>query len=136
MITAGMAATAKFDLMDSLRGDIIKIALYSTFADLGQQTTAYTPENEVPDSGDYVAGGMALQGFTVVLDGQTAYLDWVDPVWENASIAAQGALIYNASNKNRALAVLDFGEIVVSTNAPFRVRLPEPTARTAIIRIP
>ncbi len=136
MITAGIADVARFDFLDSLRGDLIKIALYSTFADIGPQTEAYTPENEVPDNGDYVAGGMVLQGFTVIIDGKTAYIDWVDPVWESASIAASGAMIYNASNRNRNLGVLDFGEIVVSTNAPFRVKLPEPTARTAIIRFP
>ncbi len=136
MITEGITNNARFDFLDSLRGDIIKIALYSTFADLGPQTTAYTDENEVAANGDYVAGGMALQGFTVVRDGSGAYLDWVDPVWETASIAARGALIYNASKNNRAIGVLDFGEIVVSTNAPFRVRLPEPTTKTAIIRFP
>jgi hypothetical protein len=133
VITAGLTNNARFDFLDSLRGDIIKIALYSTFADIGPQTTAYTPENEVPESGDYVAGGMALQGYTAALDGRTALLDWVDPVWEQTTIAAQGALIYNASKNNRAVAVLDFGEIIVSTNSTFRVKLPEPTARTAII---
>jgi hypothetical protein len=76
---------------------------------------------------------MALQGYTAALDGRTALLDWVDPVWEQTTIAAQGALIYNASKNNRAVAVLDFGEIIVSTNSTFRVKLPEPTARTAII---
>ncbi len=136
MIQAGITNNARFDFLDAFRSDIFKIALYSTFADIGPQTTAYTTENEVPDNGDYVAGGLVLQGYTAAQSGRSAYLDWVDPVWERASIAAQGALIYNASRNNRAVAVLDFGEIVVSTNAPFRVNLPEATAQTAIIRFP
>ena len=136
MITAGITDNARFDFLDAFRADTFKIALYSAFADIGPQTLAYTPENEVPANGDYASGGMILQGYTIVREGRSAYLDWVDPIWDVATIAARGALIYNASKNNRAVAVLDFGEIVVSTNAAFRVKLPDPTARTAIIRFP
>ncbi len=136
MITAGITDAARFDFLDAFRGDTFKIALYSPAAYLGPQTTVYTPSDEVPDSGDYLAGGQILQGYTSAQDGRVAYLDWVDPVWEQASISARGALIYNASKNNRAVAVLDFGDVITSTNAPFRVKLPDPTAQTAIIRFP
>jgi len=116
--------------------DVYKIALYSQAARLDASTTVYSAVNEVPESGSYVAGGQVLSGFSVTLDGETACLDWtVDPLWNDATIAAAGALIYNASRGNRALAVLDFGGVITSTNGPFRVTLPVPAAGTALIRI-
>lgn len=116
--------------------DLYKIALYTAAARLNQATAAYSPINEVPESGDYVAGGQPLAGFSVGLDGDTATLDWTaDPRWARATIAAAGALIYNASRDNRALAVLDFGGVIHSTNGPFVVTLPAPAAATALIRI-
>lgn len=116
--------------------DVYKIALYTTAARLNQATEAYSAANEVPESGDYVAGGQVLAGFAVALDGDTATLDWTtDPRWSGATLAAAGALIYNASRGNKALAVLDFGGVIRSTNGPFTVTLPSPAAATALIRI-
>jgi hypothetical protein len=116
--------------------DVYKIALYTAAARLDETVTNYTPANEVPETGDYVAGGQVLAGFTAGLDGATGTLSWSkNPRWTNATIAAAGALIYNATRGNKALAVLDFGGIVRSTNGPFLVTLPAPAAATALIRI-
>lgn len=117
-------------------GDVYKIALYASMATLNKGTTAYGAAGEVPASGDYAAGGQVLVGFTVGLDGDTAYLDWTtNPEWHGATIAARGALIYNSSQANRALAVLDFGGVITSTNGTFTVTLPAPAAASALIRI-
>jgi hypothetical protein len=116
--------------------DFYKIALYSPAANLSALTTTYSAIDEVSENGDYIAGGQALVGFTVGLDGETAYLTWrTNPRWKQVTIAAAGALIYNATRQNRALAVLDFGGLITSTNAPFEVALPTPDAKTALIRI-
>jgi hypothetical protein len=122
--------------------DAYKIALYTSRASLNEATQRYSAVDEVPESGDYVAGGQALKGFTVSLDGATATLDWtMDPLWRQATIAAAGALIYNSSRENRALAVLGFVDeagrpiVVTSTNGTFAVELPAPRAETALIRI-
>jgi hypothetical protein len=116
--------------------DDYKIALFSSAATLNKNTTLYNAANEVPDSGTYVAGGQSLVGFTAGLDGDTAYIDWTsDPQWTAATIAAAGALIYNATRGNRALCVLDFGGVITSTNGTFDVTLPAPAAATALIRI-
>lgn len=116
--------------------DTYKIALYTAAARLDDTTTAYTPANEVPETGDYQAGGQVLIGFSAGLDGKTGVLSWTsDPRWVNTTIAAAGALIYNATRENRALAVLDFGGVIRSTNGPFTVMLPRPAAATALIRI-
>lgn len=139
MITPAFCNSFKRELLAMTphqAGDLYKIALYTAAAQLSKATTVYTTDDEVPATGDYVAGGQALQGLTVGLDGDTAVLDWTtDPEWHAASIASAGALVYNASQGNRALAVLDFGGVITSTNGTFRVTLPLPAADTALIRI-
>ena len=117
-------------------GDTYKIALYASTATLNKGTTAYTVSEEVGDSGDYAAGGQALSGFSVTLDGDTAILDWTsNPAWTGATITARGALIYNSTRAGKAVAVLDFGGNITSTAGTFTVTLPTPAAGTGLIRI-
>lgn len=115
--------------------DVYKIALYTdAAATLSKSTTAYTATGEVVGAG-YTAGGMALTGFSVTMDGDTALLDWTtDPVWATATITADTALIYNSSRTNKAVAVVKFTS-ASSTAAAFTVKLPAPAAATGLIRI-
>jgi len=112
--------------------DTFKIALYTSAANLGASTTVYTATGETVGTG-YVAGGIALTGVSVLSSGTTAYVDFADASW-TASITARGALIYNSSKSNKAVAVLDFGADKTSTNT-FNVQMPPNTASDAIIRI-
>jgi len=114
--------------------DTIKIALYTSAATLGASTTVYTTSDEVVGTG-YVAGGNTLAGATVSLSGTTAFVDFSDTTWSNATITARGALIYNSSKSNKAIAVLDFGGDKTSTNGNFTVQFPTNDASSAIIRI-
>lgn len=138
-ITAAFCNSFKQELLamtPHTPSDNYKIALFSPSATLNKNTTAYSATGEVGDSGTYAAGGQSLVGFTVALDGDTAYLDWsTDPEWTGATISAGGALIYNATRANKALAVLDFGGTITSTNGTFKVTLPAAAAATALIRI-
>ena len=119
-----------------LTGDAYMIALYDNTASLTKATTAYTTSGEVAASGTYVAGGLALSGFQQALDTDTAYWDWtVDPEWTSATITARGALIYNATRTNKAVAVIDFGGDKTSTAGTFTIQLPAPAAATAIVRM-
>jgi hypothetical protein len=114
--------------------DVIKIALYTSAATLSAATTAYTASDEVVGVG-YTAGGNTLTGATVSLSGTTAYVDFSDTTWTAATITARGALIYNASNSNKAIAVLDFGADKTSTSGNFVVQFPANDSSSAIIRI-
>lgn len=115
--------------------DTYKIALYTSSATLSKSTTAYSATNEVSGAG-YSAGGATLSGFSVTTDGDTAILDWTsDPTWAAATITARGAVIYNSTRSNKAVAVLDFGSDFTSTAATFTVQLPAPTACTGTVRI-
>ncbi len=138
-ITAAICNSFKTELLamtPHTAGDTYKIALFTSAATLSKATTAYAATNEVGNSGDYAAGGQTLVGFTVTLDTDTAILDWTtDPLWTGATITARGALIYNSSRSNKAVAVLDFGGDITSTAGNFLVTLPAAAAATAVIRI-
>ena len=115
-----------------LLNDTIKMALYDSTADLGASTTAYTATGEISGTG-YSAGGQVISGVTVNYDGVTAYVNFANVVWNPAAFTARGALIYNSSKANRAIAVLDFGSDKTVTST-FTVTMPANTASSALIR--
>ena len=110
--------------------DTIKIALYTASANLNETTTAYSTSDEVSGTG-YVAGGVTMTGITINTSGYTAYVGFNDVVF-NASVTARCALIYNSSQGNKSIAVLDFGSDKTSTN--FTITMPANTATAALIR--
>lgn len=136
-ITAAIPNSFKADLFAGVHAaaDVYKIALYTSAATLDKTTTAYSATNEVSGTG-YTAGGATLAGYTPGSGSDVAWIDWTtDPTWANATITARGALIYNSSKSNKAVAVIDFGADITSTAATFTVQLPAPGATTAVVRI-
>jgi len=117
-----------------LSTDVIKIALYTSASSIGPDTTVYSTADEVVGTG-YVAGGNTLTGVTVLLSGTTAYVDFADSTWAASAITARGALLYNSSKSNKAVAVLDFGADKTSSNTPFVIQMPTNIATTALLRI-
>lgn len=93
----------------------------------------YTTDYEVVGTG-YTAGGVTLLGATVGSSGTTAWLTFDDALWPSSTITARGALIYDSSKSNVAIAVLDFGADRSVTNATFKVTFPAASATTAVIR--
>jgi hypothetical protein len=114
----------------NLLTDTLYIALYTANADLNESTTVYTTSGEVTGTG-YVAGGVVLTGVTINSSGFTAYVDFADVVF-NASVTARCALIYNVTQGNKSIAVLDFGSDKTSTN--FTITMPANTSSAALIR--
>lgn len=136
-IVQNITTSYKAEILQGIHdaADTYKIALYTNAATLGAATTAYTTANEVIGIG-YTAGGVTLSGFNVTTSGTTAILDFTtDPFWENATITARGALIYNSSKSNKAVYVLDFGSDITSTNGTFAITLPAPDAANGLIRL-
>ena len=119
--------------------DILKMALYTSVADLYPTTQVYTLTGEVVASG-YSAGGLALTGVTITTGPATTtqpapvYVTFDNPVF-NAALTARGALIYNSSKADRSVAILDFGADKTSTTT-FTVQLPAATPTTALLRFP
>ena len=124
-------------------GNAFKLALYaeggggksSTTATLGAATTAYTTTGEVANSGSYTAGGGTLTKVAPSTSGTTALTDFADISFTTATITAMGALIYNDTNSDKAVAVLDFSSNKTSTSGTFTVQFPTADASNAIIRI-
>ncbi len=118
-------------------GDVFKLALYTSTATLNSTTTVYASTNEVPDSGQYAAGGGSLvkpNPSTSVASG-VAIVDFNDLSFTGVTITARGALIYNTSSSNKAVAVLDFGADKTATSGTFTIQFPPFTTSAAILRI-
>ena len=135
-ITQAMCTSFKQELFNKehdLDTDTIKIPLYTSSASLGAGTTAYTTSNEVSGTG-YTAAGETLTGNTISTSGTTAFVDFNDASWTNASFTARGALIYNDSVSDKAIAVLDFGGDFTVSSGTFRIVFPA-AGTSAILRI-
>jgi hypothetical protein len=116
-------------------GDKFKLALYTSSATLGKSTTAFTSTNQVAASGSYVSGGGALVNAGTSLASNTAIVDFNNLSFTSATITARGALIYNTSNSNTAVCVLNFSTDKSSTSGTFTIQFPAFTTSAAIIRI-
>ena len=115
-------------------GDTFKLALYDDNASFTAATTVYTTDNEVTGTG-YSAGGATLTNVTPVSSSNVGFADFADVTFSTVTITARGALIYNSTNGNRVVAVLDFGRDRTKTAADFVVTMPTADALNAIIRI-
>lgn len=147
-ISQAMCTSFKVDLLDgvhnfgtgviraSTAADTFKIALYTSSATLDATTTTYSSTNEVANGNGYTTGGNTLSISQVPTStGTTAFLDFADTTWANATITANGALIYNNTQGNAAVAVLAFGGDKTSTAGDFTIVFPTANATAAIIRI-
>lgn len=139
-ITQGICTSFKVELMRALHdftastGHTFKLALYTSSASLDVSTTAYTSTGEVSGTG-YSAGGATLTSVTPTSSGVVAYGDFADATWSTSTITARGGLIYNSTNSNRAVMVLDFGTDKSSNSGDFTVVFPTANSTDAIIRI-
>ncbi len=118
-------------------GNAFKIALYTSSASLGASTTAYSATNEISNTSGsaYSAGGETITSVTPVLDGSTAVCDFADVSWSSASFTANGCLIYNDTQSDKACAVVAFGGDKTVSSGTFTIQFPAAAASTAIIRI-
>lgn len=148
-ITQAMATSFKVEILTAYHNfgtaptratgaaDTFKIALYTSSANLDSTTTAYTTSGEVASGGGYTTGGNTLTISNVPnsVSGTTAWLSFSNTTWSSATITANGALIYNSTQGNRAVAVLAFGGDKTSTAGDFTIVFPTANNTSAIIRI-
>ena len=116
-------------------GDKFKLSLYTAGATLTSATTSYTTSNEVAPSGQYTAGGGALVNAGTSITAGVARADFNNLSFTGVTLTARGALIYNTSLSNSAVAVLDFGSDKTATSGTFTIQFPAPTSTAANLRI-
>ncbi len=137
-IVSAFCTSCKAELFNKehdFNSDTIKMALYTSSAELGAATTAYTTTGEASGTG-YTAGGATLAGASINTSGTTVYVDYDDPSWTTASFTAAGALIYNDTHASKAaIAVISFGGDFTVSSGTFTPNLPPSNASTAIIRL-
>lgn len=136
MFSEGLTDQFKHDILKGVHqpGDTYKIALYTQAAatDKNASLKTYNTKGELPAVGGYKWGGLVLSGYATGIASGVAFIDWDDAVWANATFSADGAVIYNATRGNAALAVVDFGDTVVAQNGPFTIEFPAAGATSVI----
>ena len=142
-ITTAMCNSFKQELLGGVH-DLdtytIKIALIKnsqsgTYNASTANYSAVTGNSDEATGTNYVTGGNTLGSATIALSGSTATVDFADTTWSSATVSADGCIIYNSSQSNKAIAVISFGGTKTSTNGDFVVQFPTADASNAIIRI-
>ena len=142
-ITSAICSSFKQELLqgkhsfESSGGHTFKIALFTSSASLGASTTGYSTSNEISNTSGsaYSAGGATLTSVTPTTSGTTAFCDFADVSFTSASFTANGALIYNDSQSDKAVAVIAFGGDKTVSSGTFTIQFPTADASNAIIRI-
>jgi hypothetical protein len=147
-ITSAVCTSFKVELLKGQHdftastGDTFKIALFDSDATLGASTTDYSTSEEITNTSGtaYTAGGATLTNVTPTSSSTTAYTDFDDVSWTDASFTANGALIYDTttgtgSGTTDAVAAIAFGGDKTATSGTFTIQFPAAAASTAILRI-
>jgi len=142
-ITSAVCNSFKAEVLQALHnftassGNTFKLALYTSSATLNKTTTAYSATNEISNTSGsaYSAGGATLTSVTPALSTDTACCDFSDVSYSSASFTANGCLIYNDTNGDRAVCAIAFGSDKTVTSGTFTIQFPTADADNAIIRI-
>ena len=142
-ITSAICNSFKAEVLQALHnftassGNTFKLALYTSSATLNKTTTAYSATNEISNTSGsaYSAGGATLTSVTPALSTDTACCDFSDVSYTSASFTANGCLIYNDTNGDRAVCAIAFGSDKTVTSGTFTIQFPTADASNAIIRI-
>ena len=142
-ITSAVCTSFKVELLKGVHnftattGNTFKIALFTSSATLGASTTAFATTNEITNSSGtaYTSGGATLTSVTPTTDSTTAVCDFSDVSFSSATFTANGALIYNDTQSDKAVAVIAFGGDKTVTSGTFTIQFPAADASNAIIRI-
>ena len=139
-IAQAVANSFKKEILEGIHdlesgGDVFKLALYTSAANLSAATTSFTTGSEVGNTGQYSSGGGTLTGQQTSLDTGVAIVDFAELSFTGVTLTARGALIYNTSESNKAVAVLDFGGDKTATAGTFTIQFPTFNSTAAILRI-
>ena len=148
-ITQAVCDSFKKELLEGLMdfnatsGSTFKIALIKANASqsgtYSAATTNYSDvtgnSDELPATGGYTTGGNTLTNIDPTTSGTTAFVDFADTTWTSATFTTRGCIIYNTSQSNKAVMVIDFGADFSVSGGTFQIQFPTANASDAILRI-
>ena len=148
-ITSAICTSFKKELLEGLMdfnatsGSTFKIALIKAYASqsgtYNAATTNYSDvtgnSDELPATGGYSTGGNTLTNIDPTTSGTTAFVDFADTTWTSATFTTRGCIIYNTSQSNKAVMVIDFGADFSVSGGTFQIQFPTANASDAILRI-
>ena len=115
-------------------GNTFKLALYTTVTGFSASTTNYITTNEASGTG-YTASGTTLVNSTVTVAQNISFISFNNATFSTATLTASCCLIYNSTQTNKAVVVLDFGGSKTSTNGDFTIQFPTANSTSAVLRI-
>ena len=118
-------------------GNSFTLALYTSSATLNKSTTAYSTSYAISNTyvSAYGARGKALTSVTPALSTDTACCDFADISYTSASFTANGCVIYNDTNSDRAVCAVAFGSDKTVSSGTCTIQFPAEDASNAIVRI-
>ncbi len=148
-ITSAICTSFNKELLEGLMdfnatsGSTFKIALIKANASqsgtYNAATTNYSDvtgnSDELPATGGYTSGGNTLTNIDPTTSGTTAFIDFADTSWTSATFTTRGCIIYNTSQSNKAVMVIDFGADFSVSGGTFQIQFPTANASDAILRI-
>ena len=139
-ITSAVCNSFKTEVLRAIHnftqgGNTFRLALYTSSATLNKSTTVYVTANEVANGNGYTTKGVALTNVTPALSGDTACCDFADISFTSASFTANGCLIYNDTQADKAVCVVAFGGDKTVSSGTFTIQFPAADASNAIVRI-
>lgn len=142
-ITTAMCNSFKQELLGGVHDldtDVLKLALIKATPS-GTYNASTTNYSDVTGNSDeasgtgYSAGGQTLDSAAISLSGSTAIVDFADEVFSTVTLSADGCIIYNTSQSNKAICVIDFGGTVSAVAGNLTIQFPVADASNAIVRI-
>ena len=148
-ITSALCTSFKVELLEGDHdfnngADAFKVALFKANASItgtySAATTNYSDmtgnSDELPATGGYTTTGFALTNVNPTSSGTTAFTDFsANASWTSATFTTRGCMIYNTSDSNSAVAVINFGADYSVSGGTFEIQWPTADSSNAIIRI-
>jgi len=148
-ITSALCTSFKVELLEGDQdftngADAYKVALMKALASQSgtydASTTNYSDvtgnSDELAATGGYTTGGFALTNVNPTSTGTTAFTDFsANASWASATFTTRGCIIYNTSDSNSAVCVINFGADYSVSGGTFEIQWPAADSTNAIIRI-